>query len=126
MHEHDVRYALRLPPRPEPGHIAAALDEVATGLGYIAGRRAALPDGSRVRIDLTGPVPTTYRIEVAGRATLVESFDEPATVGLELPATLYLRLTGGRDDHRPGPDGINYSGDLELGRRLVDNLAFTI
>ncbi len=58
---------------------------------------------------------------------MVDSLGQPPTVGIELPATLFLRLTGGRDD---GPEhngeGIVYTGDRELGERLVANLAFTI
>ena len=60
MHEHDIRFALGLPARTDGADQASCLDEVATGLGYIVGRRAAMPDGSRVVIELTGdrPAPT--------------------------------------------------------------------
>ncbi|MGO8872696.1 MAG: maleylpyruvate isomerase family mycothiol-dependent enzyme [Acidimicrobiales bacterium] len=126
MHEHDIRGALGAPPRADAAAIRSSLDEVATGLGYIVGRRAALPDGSRVEIDLTGPVEATYRVQVDGRAAVVDSFDQPPTVGLELPAMLFLRLTGGRVD---GPDPgsqIVVRGDRDLSGQLVANLAFTI
>ena len=40
---------------------------------------------------------------------------------------LFLRLTGGRDDRRPGGGGeVHLTGDRQLGRQLVANLAFTI
>jgi uncharacterized protein (TIGR03083 family) len=127
MHEQDMRFALGLAERPEPDDLASCLDEVATGLGYIVGRRAALPDGSRVRIELTGPVPRTFSVRVAERAEVVDSLDGPPTVGLELPTALFLRLTGGRDDQGSGPPGeVHLSGDEELAMRLRDNLAFTI
>lgn len=128
MHEHDIRGALGRPPRPDPADLASALDEVETGLGYIVGRRAAMPEGSRVRLDLIGPLPRTFQVAVVdGRASVVESLDGEATVALEMPATLFLRLTGGRDDGiRPADVGLAISGDLDLGARLVDNLAFTI
>ncbi len=127
MHEQDMRFALGRAERAEAGDVDTCLDEVATGLGYIVGRRATLPDGSRVRIDLTGPVTRTFFIRVDGRADVVESLDGPPTVGLELPASLFLRLTGGRDDRDSGPSGqVRLSGDEELARRLRDNLAFTI
>jgi len=127
LHEQDMRLALGLPARETPEDLASALDEVATGLGYIVGRRAALPKGSRVRIDLTGPVPRTYLVQVDERAALVDALDGEPTVGIELPAIRYLRLTGGRHDTGVDPeDGVRLTGDRELGGRLVANLSFTI
>jgi uncharacterized protein (TIGR03083 family) len=127
MHEHDVRFALRAPVRDAASDVGSALDEVATGIGYIVGRRAALPDGSTVRIDLSGPVNRTYLVKVEGRASLVDSLDRPATAGITLPAMLFLRLAGGRDDGPNGPGGaVAFSGDRSLGEHLVAHLAFTI
>ena len=127
LHELDIRVALGAPPREDPADLASSLDEVATGLGYIVGRRAQMPEGARVRIDLTGPVPRTYLIRVEGRATVVDDLGGAPTVGIELSATHYLRLTGGR--HDPGvaaTDGVRFTGDEALGARLVDNMSFTI
>jgi hypothetical protein len=126
MHEHDIRDALGEPPRAEPADLRSAMDEVATGLGYIVGRRAAMPEGTRVRLDLTGPLPLTYLVQVEDRAALVDSFEKEPTVGLELPLPLFLRLTGGRHDRRSAPDEITITGNRKLGEQLVANLAFTI
>ncbi len=98
--------------RSDQADVASALDEVATGLGYIVGRRASMPEGSRVRIDLSGPAGRTYLVLVEGRAAVVDSFDGPPTVGIELPSPLFLRLTGGRHDDGPTPvDEVRFSGD---------------
>ncbi len=127
MHEHDIRDALGMPSRPEVDDLDSALDEVSTGLGYIVGRRASMPEGSRVQIDLTGPVDRVYLVSVDGRAALVESFDGPPTVGIALPVMHFLRLTGGRVDLGPATgEGIRFTGDRQLGEQLVANLAFTI
>jgi uncharacterized protein (TIGR03083 family) len=127
MHEQDIRDALGVPPRAEKPDIESALAEVSTGLGYIVGRRASMPEGSRVRIDLSGPVGRTYLVLVEGRAVEVDSFVEPPTVGIDLPVTLFLRLTGGRADIGPDRGGeIHFTGDRQLGEQLVANLAFTI
>ncbi|HEV3132729.1 MAG TPA: maleylpyruvate isomerase family mycothiol-dependent enzyme [Acidimicrobiales bacterium] len=127
MHEHDIRFAVSAPPRAEVGDLRVALDEVSTGLGYIVGRKAGMADGSRVRIDVTGALPATLLVEVDGRAVVVEAFDEPPTVSIELPVMLFLRLTGGRHDGRAGPGGeVIIAGDRPSGQKLVDNLAFTI
>jgi uncharacterized protein (TIGR03083 family) len=127
LHEQDIRSALGMALRSDPPDVTSALEEVSTGLGYIVGRRASMPEGSRVRIDLSGPVERTYLVLVEGRAALVDAFDAPATVGIELSAPLFLRLTGGRHDPGVTPaDEIRFSGDRALGEQLVANLAFTI
>ena len=127
LHEQDMRVALGLPHRETVEDLSSALDEVATGLGYIVGRRAALPDGSRVRIELGGAVPRTYLVQVDGRAAVVDALDGVPTVTLELGASRYLRLTGGRHDPGVAPgDGVVITGDRRLGEQLVANMSFTI
>ena len=95
MHEQDIRAAVGSPPRAEVADLGSALDEVETGLGYIVGRRAAMPEGTRVQIELDGPLVRTFRVAVDGRAAVVDSFDGPPTVVLAMPVMLFLRLTGG-------------------------------
>jgi uncharacterized protein (TIGR03083 family) len=127
MHENDIRDALGQPARVDQRDLRSAMDEVATGLGYIVGRRAALPQGSRVRIDLTGLPRCTYLVQVDDRATVVDHFDDDPTIGLEMPLSLFLRLTGGRRDRAPGQeDQVVITGDQSLGEQLLANLAFTI
>ena len=129
LHEDDIRQALGLAARQEVADLSSALDEVETGLGYIVGRRAGLADGTRVRIVLTGPLPVTYLVEVDGRASVVDELTGPPTIGLELPAMLFLRLTGGRQrlaEDVPEQEGLLFSGDEAAARRLVEHLAFTI
>ncbi len=126
MHEHDIRFALGEPARDAGADVSSALDEVATGIGYIVGRRARFPDGSSARIDVTGPPSRTFLVAVDGRAALVGSLEQPATAGIEMPAMLFLRLTGGRADGDLPEGSISYSGDRDLGEQLVANLAFTI
>ncbi len=127
IHEQDIRLALGLPSRSEPDDLRSVLDEVSTGLGYIVGRKAAMPDGSRVRIALTGTLEATFLVQVDGRAAVVESFDRDPTVGLRMPVMLFLRLTGGRHDAPGDPwEEITISGDRGLGEKLVNSLAFTI
>jgi hypothetical protein len=107
--------------------MAFCLDETAAALGYIVGRRAAIPAGNSVRIDLTGPAATTYLVEVTDRARLVDDLDTDPAVGISLPTDLFLRLTAGRRDAGPhlGVD-VTLSGDQVLARRLALNLTFTI
>lgn len=126
-HEHDARVAVGAPDRDEPDHVQSALDEVATGLGYIVGRKARLPVGTSVRIEVDGPVEQTWLIDIPERAQVVDHLDGEPTVSLRLPAMLFLRLTAGRvgADRYLGSD-ILLGGDEALARQLATNLAFTI
>lgn len=127
QHEHDIREAVGAPARLDPLALDSALDETATALGYIVGRRAGIPEGERVRIELTGPVPATYLVEVTDRARPVDALSGEPTVAVTMPAITWLRLTGGRADGTERIGGeISLAGDAELGRQLIANLAFTI
>jgi hypothetical protein len=127
LHEHDIRQALGLADRDEPSHVASALAETATALGYIVGRKAAMPSGSSVRIRLTGSVEVTYLVRVRERAEVVDRLDGEPTAGITLPAMLFLRLTGGRVEAAGhlGSD-LLLDGDVSLAEHLAGNLAYTI
>ena len=127
MHEHDMRDAVGAPGRPEPTHVASALDEVSTGLGFIVGKRAQAPAGARVRLQLTGPAARELLVEVGERAAVVSELSAAPTVTVQMPTMLFLRLTGGREAGGPhiGHD-VTVEGDAEFGCRLVEQLAFTI
>jgi uncharacterized protein (TIGR03083 family) len=126
MHEQDIRVALGL-----PGHEAGAaadrsIDEVASALGYIIGKRGRAPDGSSVLIRLTGPVERDLRVVVSGRARVVGTIDGEPTATIAMPSSLFLRLAGGREDAQAALDRIELGGDVSLARQLATNLAFTI
>jgi uncharacterized protein (TIGR03083 family) len=127
QHEHDIREAIGAPVREDPAALRSALDETETALGYIVGRRAGLPEGTRLRIELTGPVAAIELVEVTDRARPVPELSGPPTVTVRLPTLELLRLTGGRRDGTAlVGSAIELDGDLELGHQLVANLAFTI
>lgn len=127
MHEHDIRDAVGAPDRADPSAIASVLTEIEPGLGFMVGKRAALPNGSTVRLELTGPLERTYLVAVDGRARVVEQLSVPPTLTVRMPVMVFLRLSGGRADgvELVGVD-VELEGDLELGRQLVANMAVTI
>ena len=87
MHEHDIRFALGAAASQTADDLGSALDEVSTGLGYIVGRRAGLPDGSTVRIDLSGPVArTSWSRWRAGRRWSTRWTGPPPSVSICRPA----------------------------------------
>jgi uncharacterized protein (TIGR03083 family) len=125
MHEQDIRAATGMPGH-ESGPVAEeALAEVIRAVGYIVGKRAGAPDGSSVRIRLTGPITRDLNVVVAGRARLVDAIDGEPTASLQLPSSLFLRLAGGREPAEAALTRIELGGD-ELGRRVATNLAYTI
>jgi uncharacterized protein (TIGR03083 family) len=125
MHEHDVRDAVGESDADFAGADSRlALDEMAASMGFVVGKLGKAPDGSRVRLELTGPLARTINVAVDGRANVVEEFDNEPTATIALDGLLFTRLAGGRTavDH----DAISYSGDEEVGRRIVEHLNYVI
>lgn len=126
MHEQDIRVAAGVPGH-EDGPVAeAALDEVVGALGYIVGKRAAMPDGTALTIHLTGPIRRDLHVMVDGRARAVDALEGPATVTIALSSSLFLRLAGGRTDPEAALAEVELGGDEALARRLATSLAYTI
>jgi uncharacterized protein (TIGR03083 family) len=128
MHEHDIRDALDKPA--SEAELAGpearlTLDEMATSMGFVVGKLGKAPDGSRVAIELTGPLARTIRVVVDGRARLVEDFGglEP-TATIRADGVLFTRLAGGRADTADG--GVELSGDKDVAARIVEHLNYTI
>ncbi|MGK2880880.1 MAG: maleylpyruvate isomerase family mycothiol-dependent enzyme [Mycobacterium sp.] len=135
MHEQDIRDALERPPSdddltgPAP---QLALDEMAASMGFVVGKLAGAPEGSRVQIELSGPLARTIRVAVAGRAAVVNDFDgddfdgaEPTSV-IRVDGLLFTRLAGGRTTVAEHPGAVDYDGDAEVGQRVVARLSYVI
>jgi uncharacterized protein (TIGR03083 family) len=130
MHEQDIRSALSRPPSDADldGPTARlALDEMAASMGFVVGKLGKAPDGARVAFELTGPMARTIRVAVDGRAAVVDDFGgaEPTTV-IRLDGLQFTRLCGGRPMGTDRSNEIEVEGDAEVGRRIVDHLAYVI
>jgi uncharacterized protein (TIGR03083 family) len=126
MHLNDIRDALAQPATDTAGPAARlALDEMAASMGFVVGKLGGAPDGSRVAIELTGPLARTINVAVAGRGQVVEDFggQEP-TATITLDGLLFTRLAGGRRTVDHG--AIRYGGDEAVGRRVVEHLNYVI
>ena len=130
MHEEDIRVALQRPPSdqelagPAP---SLAVDEIAATMGFVVGKLAKAPDGSRIQFDLTGPLARTIRVSVDGRAAVVDDFggQEP-TATIRLDGLQFTRLAGGRPMCPARSQGIEFDGDKGVGAQIVDHLNFVI
>lgn len=125
MHEHDVREAVGEGGADFSGADARlALDEMAASMGFVVGKLGRAPDGSRVRLQLTGPLARTINVVVDGRAQVLDDLDAEPTATIALDGLLFTRLAGGRVpvDH----SAIAYAGDEAVGRRIVEHLNYVI
>jgi uncharacterized protein (TIGR03083 family) len=127
MHEHDIRDALHKPA--SDAELAGpagrlTLDEMATTMGFVVGKLGKAPDGSRVAIELTGPLARTIRVAVDGRAKLVDDFGgaEP-TATIRADGVLFTRLAGGRSHDTAG---VELGGDKDVAARIVEHVNYTI
>lgn len=130
MHEQDVRDALSRPSSDdELDGIASrlALDEIAATMGYVVGKRAKAPDGSRILFELTGPLARGIRVNVDGRAQVVDDFgrQEP-TATIRLDALQFTRLAGGRPLCPARAQDIELGGDKDVAAQVVERLNFVI
>jgi uncharacterized protein (TIGR03083 family) len=126
MHELDIRDAVGRPGGEGGPAAALALDEMAAALGFVVGKKAGAPQGSRVRFVLTGDAGRTVDVEVAERASVVQALSGPPTLTVTMPVGVFARLGGGRADPATLRPQVTLEGDAELGERLVANMAYTI
>ena len=130
MHEQDIRMALQQPSSDDELEGPASqlsLDEIAATMGFVVGKLAKAPDGSRIQFDLTGPLARSIRVNVDGRAQLVDDFggQEP-TATVRLDALQFTRLAGGREMCPARPQDIELGGDKDVAAQIVENLNFVI
>ncbi|AOW94854.1 hypothetical protein BFN03_11650 [Rhodococcus sp. WMMA185] len=126
MHELDIRDALGLPGEEGDRRANIAFTEITGAVAFLVGKRGKAPDGARITLELTGPLARTIHIVVDGRAKVVEDLPAEATTTITLDSRLFTRLAGGRTTAAEHRDEITLHGDAEVGKRIVDNLAFTI
>jgi len=126
MHEIDIRDGLGLPAAaadlvgPASRH---ALDEMAAAMGFVVGKLGGAPQGSRVAIELTGPLARTIRVAVDGRARVVDDFDRQSpTATIRMDGLAFTRVAGGR----AAPGTIDLEGDRDVAARIVENLNYVI
>ena len=126
LHELDVRDSVGSPGHEGGPAAEIAVAEVQRALGYMIGKRAQAPDGSRVNLELSGQVPRSYGISVSGgRASVGAPVDDP-TVTLQMTSTDFARLTGNRGDVEAVAARVGIEGDEELGRRIALSLGYTM
>ncbi|WP_026918640.1 maleylpyruvate isomerase family mycothiol-dependent enzyme [Gordonia shandongensis] len=124
VHEVDLRDSLGIDGPVAPAPAAWALDEVATALPFIVGKKAGTPEGAAVRFEVTGLAARTVDIAVTGRASVVPALDRDPDVSLTLDTLDLVRLCGGRST--ADPSRVAVAGDTAVGDAIVANLHYMI
>ena len=125
IHEQDCREALGIPGHHRGPAVEVTLDEMTTAMGFVVGKKAGASEGQSVRFELRGPTERTIDVRVDGRATVVDDLDEPTTT-ITLPTILWIRYAAGRRPADLDSPDIRIQGDEDLGRRVLENAAYTI
>ena len=100
MHEQDIRRSLGRPGDLSGPAIVTVLDRFRAVMGFVVGKKAAAPDGTRMVIHTTGPVEVDLAVVVDGRARVVHTAEltESPTAVITLPFEAFIALGGGRWD----------------------------
>ena len=128
LHEQDIRDAVGRPGHESGLAVDIVLDEMATALGFVVGKKAGATSGQSVTFSLTdgGSVVRELHVEVGERAAVVPALSGPATVVLTMPVGVMTRRCAGR----VGPDGlldqVVIDGDLSLASKILENQSYTI
>jgi uncharacterized protein (TIGR03083 family) len=128
LHEQDIRDAVGRPGHESGLAVDVVLDEMATALGFVVGKKAGATPGQSVTFSLTdgGSVVRQLHVEVAERAAVVVSLSSPATVVLTMPVGVMTRRCAGRVGPDDLLDQIVIDGDLSLASRILENQSYTI
>ena len=130
-HDEDIREAIG-----RPGFLEGPVADLSLGriptkaLGYVVGKKAGAPPGSVVAFVVEGSTPIDAAISVPpeGRAVLLEEVPANPTARITTDRRTFARLAGGRwtGAHAREHGAVRVEGDVALGDRVVDNMAFTI
>ncbi|MEM7139400.1 MAG: maleylpyruvate isomerase family mycothiol-dependent enzyme [Actinomycetota bacterium] len=102
------------------------LNEVDGAVGYIVGKKIALPEGKSIVFSVRGGVERDISVVVDGRATRVDEVPSP-DVTLRADVGTFVMLAAGRIEPQEQLDAgtISWAGDDEWGRTAALNLAYT-
>jgi uncharacterized protein (TIGR03083 family) len=128
LHEQDIRDAVGTPGHETGLAVEVVLDEMATALGFVVGKKAGAVSGQSVTFALTdgGAVVRELHVEVGERAAVVSALGAPATVVLTMPIGVMTRRCAGRVGPDELLDQVVIDGDLALASKILENQSYTI
>jgi uncharacterized protein (TIGR03083 family) len=123
MHEQDVRRALDMPGNLDTAPALHTADYLMESLPFIVGKRAQVPAGSVVRLEVAGHEPVAAVVGEDGRGRVATAEDGEPAVTLAMDRESFIVLAGGR--RRPDGDAVRITGDAGLGERVVAAMGVT-
>ena len=128
LHEQDIRDAVGRPGHESGVAVDVVLDEMATALGFVVGKKAGAAAGQSVTFALTdgGSVVRELHVEVGERAAVVPALSAPVTVVLTMPVGVMTRRCAGRVGPDDLLDQVVIDGDLALAAKILENQSYTI
>ena len=129
IHLQDVRDALALPEDDHGVGEEVVVNRFESALPYVIGKRVGAPEGTRVRINLTGRLARSVDIAVVdGRAGAVTASDAPLDLEVTTPIALFWRLAAGRIDATAflGSSSVTVAGDRDLARQFAESMRVMI
>lgn len=128
LHEQDIRDAVGRPGNESGLPVEVTLDELTTAMGFVVGKKAAVPAGVSVTFALTdqGSVVREIHVAVGERARVVDALDRPPDVTLTMPVGVMTRRCAGRVAPDELREEIVVEGDAEIAERVLANQAYTI
>jgi uncharacterized protein (TIGR03083 family) len=128
LHEQDIRDAVGRPGHQTGLAVEVTLDEMTTAMGFVVGKRAAVPAGNAVTFALTdgGAVVRQIHVDVDARATVVAAPSQPRLTALTMPIGAMTRLCAGRVALADVRAQIDVDGDAEIAEKILANASYTI
>lgn len=123
MHEQDIRRAVGRPGNLDGPAALHASVYLAESLGYIVAKRAEAPPGTTVVLEVAGQPPTSVVVDETGRGQALAAEPADPTVRIATDRESFTLLAGGR--RAPEAGRVRVTGDVELGRRVLDLMAVT-
>jgi uncharacterized protein (TIGR03083 family) len=122
-HEQDVRVATGRALRTSGPATEVAREQTLGLVPLFVVQGAQLPAGTSFALDAPGPLggQLTVRVGEEGPESS-DGVDDDADVTLRMSDLTFMRLTGGRVS--PADADVELVGDAQLGRRILDHLAF--
>jgi uncharacterized protein (TIGR03083 family) len=122
VHEQDIRRATGRPGALDTTGAQVAVMTFSFSLPYVVGKRVKPPAMSTVQWKVTGETPLELAVRVGedGRASAIETLDEPS-VTLTMTTETFTLLTAGRRD--PVEVEVAIDGDQDLGRAILSAMA---
>ncbi len=129
IHLHDIRDALGLSGDVNGVGAEVVLNRFESALPYVVGKKARAPESATVRLNVSGPLARSVSLRVHNaRAEAVSSLEQPPTVEMTMPISLFWRAMAGRINSKTvltSPD-VLIEGDSALAESIIGSMDIMI